>query len=118
MTSRRITWLLAGIAALGGSFYLGLVMGTNGAMGRGAFINFMIAREEEKCIQSGDLKCLKIHWYMRVGLAEQSARRSLQGIGPSSVAAELRDHIRWAEQLPPVASLAAERPSPAASGAP
>ena len=118
MTSRRITWFLACIAALGGAFYLGLVMGTNGAMGRGAFINCMIAREEATCLQSGDLKCLQIHWHMRVGLAEQSARMSLQGIGPSSVAAELRDYIRWAEQLPPVAAPAAERPAPAASGAP
>lgn len=117
MTSRRITWFLAGLAALGGSFYLGLVMGTNGALGRGAFLNGMIAREEAKCFPSGDLQCLKIHWDMRAGLAKESARSSLQDIGPSSVEAELRDYIQWAEHLPPVTSLTAESSAPPASGA-
>jgi hypothetical protein len=101
MHLRRIGILVGYAAVLLGFGYAAHVAGVNGAVSRGAYVNSIFVREEAKCLQANDIECLRAHWRLRAEAAAESARRSVNGFGASSVESELREYIHWVEQLPP-----------------
>lgn len=86
---------------LGGASYAGYIVGVNGTISRSTFINAKYVREEAKCFQSNNIKCLRAHWRIRVAAAAETARRSIAGVGSSEVEADPRAYVQWVEQFPP-----------------
>jgi hypothetical protein len=104
MRLRRFFWSVGCIAVLLAATYAAYVAGINRAIGRGAYVNAMFIREEAKCLDVNDIECLRVHWRFRAQAAAESARRSVNGFGSSSVEGELQEYIQWVEQLPPSAA--------------
>jgi hypothetical protein len=89
--------LLAGIAS-----YFAYIAGINRAVGRSAYVNSTFVRlEEQQCIRSNDMACMKASWRMRAEAAAASARLPNDGFGTNSVEKELAEYIHWVETLLP-----------------
>ena len=89
-------WLL-GVAVIG---YVSFRAGVNVAMARGAYADSVPIKEEQKCFDSEDIECLRMHWTMRAGINAEVARRVLESPMPTTVDAELKAYVQWAEQVP------------------
>ncbi|MCD2515245.1 hypothetical protein LQ564_02840 [Massilia sp. G4R7] len=99
---RRVHVVILSVLLVGIASYFAYVAGMNSAIGRSAYVNATFVRvEEQQCIRSNDMECMKAFWRIRAEAAAESARRSNNGFGNSSVEKELAEYIGWVETLPP-----------------
>jgi hypothetical protein len=98
---RRLGVVVLGLLLVGGISHFAYIAGVNDAVGRSAYVNATFVRlEEEQCIRSNDMRCMKTYWRMRAGAAAASAKLSRDGFGGNSVEAELAEYIHWEDALP------------------
>jgi hypothetical protein len=91
---RRLGVVVPGLLLVGGISHFAYIAGVNDAVGRSAYVNATFVRlEEEQCIRSNDMRCMKTYWRMR-------AKLSRDGFGGNSVEAELAEYIHWEDALP------------------
>lgn len=98
---QRVGVVVLGLLLVGGISHFAYIAGVNDTICRSAYINATFVRlEEEKCIRSNDMACMKTYWRMRAGVAAASAKLSSDGFGGNSVEAELAEYVHWEDALP------------------
>lgn len=101
MTHRRWPIIFVSLLVAVSISYMSYRAGVNITMERGAYAATIPIREEQKCFDSKDIECLRMHWNMRVGITAEVARKALKSTLPSTVEAELKAYVEWAEQIQP-----------------
>jgi hypothetical protein len=100
---QRRRWF-AVLAVLGVAIlcYASFRAGVVAALGRSAYLQSIPVREEQVCVERGDIECLRAHWRLRAALVVGTARAALESPLPAAFEPELRSYVQWFEELPPL----------------